>query len=167
MSIVHDRPSLEQLKKQAKELLSAHQSGKPESCKVLKRLKKFSAASDKEILETKIPLHDVQYAVAMEYGFESWAKLKKFVEQRNLTFGASPDEIFEILRSVPSGENVLSVDIGSRTLKIAEFANPVNGNYTLYSFAVEEYDLSVPGESMFKTISETLRRKRNEIGFKG
>jgi len=167
MSILHSSPSLKQLKKQSKELLSAHQSGNHECCRILKQLKKFSEVSDKQILESKVALHDVQYAMAIDYGFKSWGKLKKFVLQSKLHSGGPHDEIAEVLKAIPSGENVLSVDIGDRTLKVAELSNPVIGKYTLFSFAVQKYDLHVPEQSMFKTISDTLRKKKEEIGFKG
>ena len=167
MTNLPNRPCLEQLRKQAKELLSAHQSGNRECCRVLKHLKRFSTISDSEILKTKIALHDAQYVIAIDYGFQSWAKLKKFVEQRNLELNGISEGVSSILKKIPSGENVLCADIGSSSLKIAEFANPVNGNYTLFSFAVEEYDLSDSEQNAFRTISSTLHKLQKKIGFKG
>ncbi len=55
------RPSLEQLHKQAKELLRRHR-----------------AAGSRSI----VTLADAQFALAREYGFESWAKLKQHIESR-------------------------------------------------------------------------------------
>ncbi|HUT61091.1 MAG TPA: hypothetical protein VNA25_24855 [Phycisphaerae bacterium] len=72
-------PSLENLKKQAKDLLAAHRRGDGEACKVLRNLHRFCNAADGEILEADLSLHDAQFALAMEYGFESWAALKRQV----------------------------------------------------------------------------------------
>jgi hypothetical protein len=59
-------PSLEQLQKQAKELLRRHRAG------------------DNDVLEKfrveKAALADAQFVIAKEYGFASWAKLKHHIE---------------------------------------------------------------------------------------
>jgi len=61
-----DRPSLEQLRKQAKELLQQLRSGDPSATA---RLHKYKTTVDDPILA------DAQFALAREYGFESWPKL--------------------------------------------------------------------------------------------
>src|SRR5579863_1239820 len=58
------RPSLEQLQKQAKELL--RQS----------RARQEEGPADRQIRT----LADAQFAIARQYGFESWAKLKRHLE---------------------------------------------------------------------------------------
>jgi ankyrin repeat protein len=63
-------PNLEHLRKQAKALLRDFQA------KDLKAVKKFSALK----LKADPKLSDAQHLVAGEYGFESWAKLKKHIE---------------------------------------------------------------------------------------
>lgn len=73
------RPSLENLKKQAKTLLKSHNSGDVEVCTILRRLNSFSHLSDQEILSTKLSLAQAQYALAMDYGFASWNALKEAV----------------------------------------------------------------------------------------
>jgi len=75
------RPSLEHLKCQAKDLLKAHRRGDPSACKTLRLLHRFAKASDEEILSADLALHEAQYALAMDYGFESWSALKKRVEE--------------------------------------------------------------------------------------
>jgi hypothetical protein len=71
------RPSLEQLQKQAKELLRQYRAGDRAA------MERFRAASPRpagpeEPLEAS--LADAQFAIAREYRFESWAKLKHHIE---------------------------------------------------------------------------------------
>jgi ankyrin repeat protein len=88
------RPSLEQYKKQAKELvkvfraaqsLKSSDSGTTHSERI-QRVKKhhprFSELSDHEIAGTRFALADAQFVIAREHGFESWPKFAKHVEAR-------------------------------------------------------------------------------------
>jgi len=86
---LHPNANLEVLKKQAKEILKAYKlaDGSRESgartaysCQTLRSLHRFAGRPDSEILEADIKLTDVQYALALQYGFESWQKLKQHVE---------------------------------------------------------------------------------------
>lgn len=74
------RPSLEQLRNRAKDLLKAHRAGESGVCPVLRHLPQFQRARDETILAADVKLDDVQFALAREYGFESWPKLKSHVE---------------------------------------------------------------------------------------
>jgi ankyrin repeat protein len=86
------RPSLEQYKKQAKELVKrfrAAQSRKstdsrPTHFEVIQRVKehhpRFANLADDEIGDTKFSLADAQFVIAREHGFESWPKFAKHVE---------------------------------------------------------------------------------------
>ena len=74
------KPCLEQLRKQAKDVLKLHRQGSGECCPVLRSLRQFAGASDAEILRAKVALADVQFALAMHYGYESWNGLKAHVE---------------------------------------------------------------------------------------
>jgi len=73
-------PNLEQLRKQAKDLLKAHRARDRSVCPTLRCLRPFAQASDEEILAAEVSLTDAQHAVAKLYGFESWPKLKSHVE---------------------------------------------------------------------------------------
>jgi hypothetical protein len=75
-------PSLEYLKNEAKALLKSQQARDPAVCPTLRRLKRFAQAADPDILAAEVSLAEVQYALAMEYGFESWARLKRHVESK-------------------------------------------------------------------------------------
>ncbi|MFL5634433.1 MAG: ankyrin repeat domain-containing protein [Gemmatimonadaceae bacterium] len=67
------RADLAQQKKQAKELLRSFDSGDPES-----RARIRAVLPDKQ----KISLADAQLVLAREYGFTSWAELKRHIESR-------------------------------------------------------------------------------------
>src|SRR4051812_6243666 len=63
-------PSLEQLRKQAKDLLREHRSGSAEAARRL-------SARKPGLVEPK--LADAQFVIAREHGFESWPKLAHHV----------------------------------------------------------------------------------------
>lgn len=75
------RPNLEQLKKQAKDLLKAYKTADADA---LKRIRAnhpdYSNASESEISSAELSLSDAQLVIAREYGFESWPRLKEHVE---------------------------------------------------------------------------------------
>jgi ankyrin repeat protein len=75
------RPSLEQLKNQAKDLHKLHGSGDLEAIeRVRESHPRFAGESDASIRDAEFSLSDAQLVVAREYGFESWPKLKTHVE---------------------------------------------------------------------------------------
>ncbi len=88
------RPSLEQYKKQAKDLVKACKSGDLEAVQRIKknhpRLGKLPGA---EILNAKVVLADAQLVIAREYAFESWPKFAKHIE--GLARANSSVSIFE------------------------------------------------------------------------
>jgi ankyrin repeat protein len=81
-----ERPSLEQHRKLAKELLSAFQQGDPSTVARVRE-----ALPDKP----KISLADIQFVLAREYGFANWAALKSAIEERQS--GATTAERFKAL----------------------------------------------------------------------
>src|SRR5688500_14603873 len=82
------RPDLEQLRKQAKDLLKSHKSGQAEALQRIRESHpRFSTAADSEIRAAKFTLSDAQLALAREYGFASWPKLKERVESTLLETG--------------------------------------------------------------------------------
>ncbi|MEM6739865.1 MAG: ankyrin repeat domain-containing protein [Pseudomonadota bacterium] len=81
MAPLPENPDINQLKRQAKELLAAARAAEPEA------LSRFAAALP--ALKGQIPdaravaalrLHDAQSCIAREYGFASWAALRSHVE---------------------------------------------------------------------------------------
>src|ERR1043166_1224173 len=75
------RPSLAQLRRQAKDLLRGAQAGQIEALDRLRaqhpRLARLSAA---DLGASGLALHQAQLVLAREYGFASWPKLKLHVE---------------------------------------------------------------------------------------
>ncbi len=66
-------PDIEQLRRQAKELLEAFRAGEADaSAEVNARFRNADRA--------KFALHDAQLALARSYGFDSWPKLKAYVD---------------------------------------------------------------------------------------
>jgi len=76
------RPSLEQLRKQAKELLRDYHADDPSA------VERFHAHHPRTISPKRVALADAQLVLAREYGFPSWARLKHHVEslQRPVDF---------------------------------------------------------------------------------
>ncbi|HLH54795.1 MAG TPA: ankyrin repeat domain-containing protein [Verrucomicrobiae bacterium] len=75
------RPSLEQLKKQAKEFLQFLRSRQPDALRRLRAFHPdFAHLADSALSGASFSLADAQLTVAREYGFASWAKLKARVE---------------------------------------------------------------------------------------
>jgi GNAT superfamily N-acetyltransferase len=80
VSALPESPSLEYLRKRAKDLLKAHGAGDPSCCQVLRALRRFARADDAAILSAHCGLQEVQFALALDYGFRNWDHLKAFVE---------------------------------------------------------------------------------------
>jgi hypothetical protein len=67
------QPSLEQLKKQAKELLEQFRAGESTAVAEVRQLERNPSPSH-------FALNDAQRVLARAYGFEGWPKLKAFVD---------------------------------------------------------------------------------------
>ena len=149
------RPSLEQHKKQAKELVKlfraaqSHKSTDSEaihspaiSPEAIQRVKKqhprFAALADDEIRRTRFALADAQFVIAREHGFESWPKFAKHVKAlAEATFAASasnPMAAFIEAACVPR-----YAGHGSGTLERAEailVAHPEVASSNIYPAAI-------------------------------
>lgn len=78
------RPSLEQYKKQAKELLKAYRSADVETIRRVKRNHpRFEKLSEPGFEISKFALADAQLVIAREHGFESWPKFAQRIEVIN------------------------------------------------------------------------------------
>ena len=73
-----ERPDLQQLKRQAKELLDAYLAGDESAAAEVKR---FHDAAD----PATFALHDAQLVLARNYGYGSWPKLKAYVDGVTVT----------------------------------------------------------------------------------
>lgn len=72
-------PNLEHLKNEAKAIHKAHRRRDLDVCAVLRHVGRFHGASDEEILSADVPLTEVQFALARDYGFGSWPELRSVV----------------------------------------------------------------------------------------
>ena len=84
--ILREHPDLDQLKRQAKELLSGFLAGQPDAAAEVNTHYHDADASD-------FALHDAQLVIARAYGFESWPKLKGYVD------GVTVGRLAEAVRS--------------------------------------------------------------------
>ena len=70
---MRENPDLDQLKRQAKELLEAYRAGSPEAVAEVH-------AYHRTATPETFALHDAQFVLARSYGFESWPKLNAAVD---------------------------------------------------------------------------------------
>lgn len=74
------RPSLAHLKYQARDLLADRHAGKPDACQRIREFHpRFHGSSDAQIRSARFILSDAYLAIAREYGFASWARLRAHV----------------------------------------------------------------------------------------
>jgi ankyrin repeat protein len=88
---MRERPDLEQLKRQAKELLRGFVAG--EAAAVAEVQAHYQAAE-----ASKFALHDAMHVIARSYGFESWPKLKAYVD------GVTVKRLAEAVRADDPGQ---------------------------------------------------------------
>ncbi|HWY56840.1 MAG TPA: ankyrin repeat domain-containing protein [Terriglobales bacterium] len=79
-------PNLDHLKYQAKDLLRDHAA---RTMGAAQRLREFhpcwNKATDAEIFDADLTLSDAQLTISREYGFQSWARLKRHIEKPTLS----------------------------------------------------------------------------------
>jgi hypothetical protein len=100
------RPDLDQLKLQARELRHDHAAGKASAAaRIAASHPRRKGQSPEAILATPLKLADAQLVLAREYGFESWAQLKDFVERGHAIAQIKPHPRFdEALAALEAGE---------------------------------------------------------------
>jgi Lon protease-like protein len=102
-----NRPNLDHLKAQAKDLLDAHRRRDPVALRRIREaIPAFAGAGDQEIASRPFALHDAQSAIAREYGFPSFAKLRARVL---LTQQPYPSELVTRLLGRPLPAEIDSV----------------------------------------------------------
>jgi ankyrin repeat protein len=88
------QPSLEQYKKQAKELLKAYRSADVETIRRVKgNHPRFEKLAEPGFDISKFALADAQLVIAREHGFESWPKFAKRIEVINSEVAARANPI--------------------------------------------------------------------------
>src|SRR5208283_5300977 len=83
---LRERPDLDQLRRQAKELLAAFVAGEAEAIAEVN-------AHYRDADATAFALHDAQLVLARSYGIDSWPKLKAYVD------GVSVQRLAEAVRA--------------------------------------------------------------------
>jgi hypothetical protein len=79
-------PNLDHLKYQAKDLLKGHAARNPGAGQRIREFHpRFGRATDAEIFYAQLSLSDAQLTIAREYGFPSWARLKRHMEKPTLS----------------------------------------------------------------------------------
>jgi len=85
MKSLPKQPDLEFLKKEAKALRALHRQGDSACCERIRSADTaFKQMSDADILATRFSINDAQRIIAREYGYSSWAMLKRYIENLNL-----------------------------------------------------------------------------------
>ncbi len=77
-----DNPDLQHLKYQAKDLLKEHAAHNAAAAQRIREFHpRWANASDAAIFAAQLSLSDAQLAIAREYGYSSWTRLKRRIEQ--------------------------------------------------------------------------------------
>jgi len=79
-------PNLDHLKYQAKDLLKDHAACTQGAAQRIREFHpRFAGATDWKIFAARLNLSDAQLAIAREYGFPSWTRLKRHIERPTLS----------------------------------------------------------------------------------
>jgi hypothetical protein len=79
-------PNLDHLKYQAKDLLKESGARAPAVAQRIREFHpRFRRATDAEIFDAHLRVSDAQLTIAREYGFPSWARLKRHIENPTLS----------------------------------------------------------------------------------
>jgi ankyrin repeat protein len=90
MPRIPERPNIDHLKKQAKELLRLYEAGDPAAiARFRNSLPAAEGKADAAITALGLKLHDAQSCIAREYGLPSWRNLRNYVDWANSRFSQS------------------------------------------------------------------------------
>jgi ankyrin repeat protein len=131
------RPSLEQYKKQAKDLLKAYRSADVETIRRVKRNHpRFEKLAEPGFDISKFALADAQLVIAREHGFESWPKFAKRIEVINSEAAARANPVAAFIEAA----------IWHGTLEVAEAilaAHPEIAHHSIHVAAILGDDAAV------------------------
>lgn len=94
-SVLPANPDLDQLKRQAKELLRSARGGDAAALARFRLLPAFKGFGEEQLQRTPLALHDAQSTLAREYGFASWKALSEQVALQTLELGDAVREFVE------------------------------------------------------------------------
>ena len=99
MSTLPTRVNLRQLRLLAKDLLKAYRSGSADAnSRIRNTLPRLHGASDEDVIVASCTLQDMQHVLAVEYGFDTWGELRRYVE------AASADPLEAAMYAVTQGD---------------------------------------------------------------
>jgi ankyrin repeat protein len=106
---VPSHPSLEQYRKQAKDLVKAHKSAAPDAVeRISAHHPAFAGSSPQQVVDRPFQLSGAQLVIAREHGFESWRKFKSQIEalnfKRKALLANDPSAVFLEAACIPMGE---------------------------------------------------------------
>jgi len=102
-------PNLAQLRKQAKELLAHYRAGEPAAVAEVHHFERHPDPAE-------FALHDAQRVLARAYGYESWAKLKAFVDGVNvarLARAVQAGDVTEVQEILDARPELVAIDMNA------------------------------------------------------
>ncbi len=154
-------PSLEQYKKQAKDLVKACRAGDPEAIRRVDRERTSSGATTPGSATPTCTLTDAQFTIAREYGFTSWPRFSTHL--RGLEHGAAGQYEAAVDAIVTGDLSTLTALLRSRPGLVRERSNRVHGATLLHYVAangVENYRQKTPPNAV--EIADLLLRQGSE-----
>ena len=124
-----ERPNLEQLKRQAKDLLRSARANDPAALARFRILAAFGGMSEADLARRTLALHDAQSVIAREHGFESWNVLRERVEELTLEFGGAVERV-QPARGHPRGRAGCGGPRGVAALRAAPTDRPGAGSHS-------------------------------------
>ena len=120
------RPSLEQLKKLAKDLVKAHEEKQPAALALIREhLPAAAGKTDEEVARYLFALHDAQSVFARQHGFANWNALREAVEKQS-SATAEPEAPADV-------QQVLSTALEARgKLDYALFSTVCSGQFLAF-----------------------------------
>ena len=163
-------PDLDQLKRQAKELLDAFLAGEHEAVREV-------AAHYRNADPGEFALHDAQLVLARAYGFESWPRLKGYVEgvtAKRLVDAVQGDDIAQVramLKVRPELSNtwndnyqVLHYAVFNRSAEMVRLLmqHGANARYGVYPHSEATTPLTIADERGYEEIAAIIRQEEQQ-----
>ena len=158
-----DRPDLDQLKRQAKDLLAAFRGGEPEAAREV-------TAHYHDASPASFALHDAQLVIARAYGFASWPRLKAYVEGANdrelvaAVASGDVDRAAAMLAARPelamrSGALLVAVQARSVTLVRLLMRHGANAHVGVYPHRDATNPLTIAAERGYEDVVAAIREE--------
>lgn len=90
-----EHPDLDQLKRQAKDLLRAARAHDAAALARFRILPAFAHVAATDLARTLLALHDAQSVIAREHGFDSWNDVRERIEELTLEFEGAVAEFIQ------------------------------------------------------------------------